>query len=232
MTRVKAHIPESLAQKNVSLLTVRDLREWRDNLAKRLAPASVNRTAAAFKAALNLAADNDERIATRQAWDLGLATIPDAEESRNVILDESVVLALVANARDVGAEFGLLVELAAVTGARVSQLARLEVQDVQPDRPDPRLMMPSSRKGRGQKKIQRRPAPTRQRSRSTLCGTPILCVKSWPECQYASSLSITTPASRCWSAHTVDTSETTPTRWRVARCSTRRRRRRTTSDVA
>jgi hypothetical protein len=36
-----------------------------------LAPASVNRTAAAFKAALNPAADNDERIASRQAgtWD-------------------------------------------------------------------------------------------------------------------------------------------------------------------
>ena len=53
----------------------------------------MNRTAAAFKAALNLAADNDERITSRQAWDLGLATIPDAEESRNVILDESLVLA-------------------------------------------------------------------------------------------------------------------------------------------
>jgi hypothetical protein len=75
-----------------------DLREWRDDLAKRLAPASVNRTAAAFKAALNLAADNDERITNRQVWDLGLATIPDAEESRNVILDESVVLALIGNA--------------------------------------------------------------------------------------------------------------------------------------
>jgi integrase len=112
-----------------------------------------------FKAALNLAADNDNRIANRQAWDLGLATISDAEESRNVILDESVVLALIANARNVSAEFGLLVELAAVTGARVSQLARLEVQDVQADRSDPRLMMPSSRKGRGQKKIQRRPVP-------------------------------------------------------------------------
>jgi len=124
-----------------------------------LAPASVDRTAAAFKAALNPAADNDERIASRQAWDLGLATIPDAEEARNVILDESIVLALIANARDVSAEFGLLVEFAAVTGARVSQLARLEVQDVQADRPDPRLMMPSSRKGRGQKKIQRRPVP-------------------------------------------------------------------------
>jgi hypothetical protein len=49
MTRVKAHVPESLAQKNISHLTVRDRREWRDNLAKRLAPASVNRTGAAFR---------------------------------------------------------------------------------------------------------------------------------------------------------------------------------------
>jgi integrase len=102
-----------------------------------------------FESLPSKAADNDDRIANRQAWDLGLATISDAEESRNVILDESVVLALIANARNVSAEFGLLVELAAVTGARVSQLARLEVQDVQADRSDPRLMMPSSRKGRG-----------------------------------------------------------------------------------
>jgi integrase len=159
VTRVRVHVSEALANKNMSLLTVRDLRNWRDDLAKQLAPASVNRTSAAFKAALNLAADNDERIANRQSWELGLATIPDAEESRNVILDESTVLALIAEAYDVSAEFGLLVEFAAVTGARVSQLARLEAQDVQADRSDPRLMMPSSRKGRGQKKIMRRPVP-------------------------------------------------------------------------
>ena len=49
--------------------------------------------------------------------------------------------------------------MAAVTGARISQLARLEVQDLQDGRGDPRLMMPSSKKGRGQKKILRRPVP-------------------------------------------------------------------------
>jgi integrase len=48
---------------------------------------------------------------------------------------------------------------AAVTGARVSQLARLEVADLQSDRPDPRLMMPSSRKGKGVKRIERKPVP-------------------------------------------------------------------------
>ncbi len=41
----------------------------------------------------------------------------------------------------------------------MSQLARLAVRDVQVERADPRLMMPSSRKGRGRKRIDRRPVP-------------------------------------------------------------------------
>jgi integrase len=75
------------------------------------------------------------------------------------VLSESEVRAVITGAYQVGPEFGLLVEVAAVTGARVSQLARLEVGDLQADRADPRLMMPSSRKGRGQKRITRRPVP-------------------------------------------------------------------------
>ena len=59
----------------------------------------------------------------------------------------------------VSREFGLLVEVAAVTGARISQLARLEVGDLQGDRSDPRLMMPGARKGRGRKRVERRPVP-------------------------------------------------------------------------
>jgi integrase len=157
--RVRAHLRESLFNKRVSLLTVRDLRSWRDSLCKLLAPATVNRTASALKAALNLLADHDERITSRQPWDMGLATIPDAEESRNVILSEGVIHTIIAESYQESEAFGLLVELAAVTGARVSQLARLEVQDVQGDRPDPRLMMPTSRKGRGQKKMSRGPVP-------------------------------------------------------------------------
>jgi integrase len=159
VARVRLHLPETLADKKVALLTARDLRNWRDGLVKHLAAATVNRTASALKAALNLAAEHDERIISRQPWEIGLAGIPDAEESRNVILAEPDVHTLLARAYEHNTEFGLLVELAAVTGARVSQLARLEVQDVQCDRTDPRLMMPSSRKGRGQKKIMRRPVP-------------------------------------------------------------------------
>jgi len=56
-------------------------------------------------------------------------------------------------------EFGLLVDVAAVTGARPSQIWRLKVQDLQADRSDPRLMMPTSRKGRGRKKVLQRPVP-------------------------------------------------------------------------
>jgi len=153
VTRVKAHLPEGLAKKNIALLTARDLRVWRDGLARELASATVNRTANALKAALNLAADHDERITSRRAWETGLASIHDAEESRNVILPEADIRAIIAKAADQGAEFELLVETAAVTGARVSQLARLEVQDLQDGRSEPRLMMPSSRKGRGKKTI-------------------------------------------------------------------------------
>src|SRR6266516_2349709 len=66
--RVRLHLPPQLARANVALVTSKDLRTWRDALAKRMAPASVNRTTSALKAALNLAADHDERITSRRAW--------------------------------------------------------------------------------------------------------------------------------------------------------------------
>ena len=159
VTRVRAHLPDALAKRSVALVTARDLRVWRDGLTDKLAPATVNRTANVLRAALNLAADHDERITSRRAWETGLTSIHDAEESRNVILSEANIRAIIAKAADQSDEFELMVETAAETGARVSQLARLEEQDLQDGRSDPRLMMPSSRKGRGQKKISRRPVP-------------------------------------------------------------------------
>src|SRR5262249_51449309 len=61
-------------------------------------------------------------------------------------------------ARACGTEFGLLIEVAAITGARISQIRRLEVQDLQLGN-SPRLIMPASRKGKGAKKVGRRPLP-------------------------------------------------------------------------
>lgn len=119
----------------------------------------MNWTCAAFQAALGLSATQDPRITNQNAWRTGLTALPDAEQSRNVILPDNSVLAIISAAYAVSREFGLLVEVAAVTGARVSQLARLEVGDLQGDRSDARLMMPSARKGRGRKRIERRPVP-------------------------------------------------------------------------
>ena len=157
--RIRIHLSATLLTKDVALLASRDLRKWRDDLATKLASATVNRTAAAFKAALNLAAEHDDHIANRRTWETGLASIPDAEQSRNVILPENTIRLIIAAAYRDSPEFGLLIEVAAVTGARVSQLANLETADLQGERSDPRLMMPTSRKGRGTKQIGRRPVP-------------------------------------------------------------------------
>src|SRR5262249_50107326 len=66
---------------------------------------------------------------------------------------------LVAAAYEAEWEFGLLVEACDVTGARYSQIARLDICDLQDDRPDPRLMMPPSRKGQDGKSITPIPVP-------------------------------------------------------------------------
>jgi integrase len=156
---VRSHLPKALLSKTVALLNARDLRRWRDSLlAKNLAAATINRMGRMLKAALTQAADHDGRIHNREAWRTGLKGLPDAEKSRNVILPDETVRNIVTAAQHEGPEFALLVELAAVTGARVSQLRRLEVGDVQADRSDARLMLPSSRKGR-HKIVARRPVP-------------------------------------------------------------------------
>jgi hypothetical protein len=155
--RCRIHIPTSLASKTVALLTAKELRYWRDGLLKRgLAPPTVKRTSRALKAALNLAANHDPRVANAAAWRIGLASLPDAEGARNVILPEDSVRALIDAAWELDPGLGLLVECAAVTGARVSQLARLEVRDLQDERSAPKLSMPTSKKGRGQKRIRPR----------------------------------------------------------------------------
>jgi integrase len=160
VSRVRGHLPNTLAGKTVALVTARELRRFRDSLlAKKLRGSSVNRISSALRAALNLAAAHDQRINNHTAWRIGLASIFDAAQARNVILSDQVIRRIIAAAFGIGVEMGLLVEIAAVTGARVSQIANLRVVDLQADRLDPRLMMPSSRKGRGQKKITHVPVP-------------------------------------------------------------------------
>jgi len=155
--RIRLHLPNKLGRIIVAKLVKNDFAEWKEALAD-LSPASRNRINAALKAALNLAADEDERIAHR-VWKTALKTVPDATEARNVVLPDPVMWGIVDASYDDSAEFGLFVETAAVTGARPSQIGRLLVRDLQADGHEPRLMMPSSKKGRGSKKIDRVPVP-------------------------------------------------------------------------
>jgi integrase len=144
------------AAKPVGLLTARELAHWRDALlASGMKPATLVRLCKATKAALNLAARHDHRIKNRNAWRDGLSGIAEGFTSRNLQrLTDAQVSALVGAAYAIDRAFGLYVETLAVTGARCSQVARLTVGDLQLGA-EPRLLMPSSRKGRGRKPAKR-----------------------------------------------------------------------------
>jgi integrase len=155
--RVRRLLTPALLERPVGLLIMRELRHWRDGQRGRgLAPASVTRTSKALAAALNYAADHDPTIANRAAWKIGLAALPDSQAARAAaVLSDDQVRAVVAACYADSERLGLLAEVLAVTGARPVQVARLLVDDLETDR----LMMPRSAKGRGRKRIERRPLP-------------------------------------------------------------------------
>jgi integrase len=151
VTRLLHNLPTAMLKRPIGLLDVEELRKWRNG--RKMAPASVNRLATILKAVLNLAATKDMGLSKR-AWEIALSAIPEAESANNVVLSESTVIRLVYAAREQGEEFGILVEVLAVTGARYSQLARCRVRDLLDDR----LMIPSSAKGT-KKRVTRVPVP-------------------------------------------------------------------------
>jgi integrase len=160
----RQHLPKALIAKPVQLLTATELKKWRDNLLDKLAPATINRLARCLGAALELAAKHDnERIKNRSAWEIGLACLPGAQESRNVILSDDKVRAFVANVYMIADDFGLIIDTLAVTGARPSQVVRLRVDDLIDHPVRPKLMMPKSAKGGGRnrsaKKLERYSVP-------------------------------------------------------------------------
>ncbi len=158
--RVRRHLTPTLATKPVALLTMNDLRHWRDGLVSNgVTPATINRTRAGLRAALELAASLDDRIANRSAFRSGLKGLPGGKNARRVVLSDAEVLRLVEAAHEHDRAFGILIEVLAQTGARISQAARLTCGDLQPDGPDPRLLMPTSYKGRGEKERQHVPVP-------------------------------------------------------------------------
>jgi integrase len=158
-TQLRLHLTGVLKSKAVALLTERELRDWRAGLVKKgLKPSSADRIARSLKAALALAARNDKRITNGSAWKDGLKKLPDSEVARNVIQPDHTVKALVSGCYAERRDFGLLIEVLAETGARESQVFRLTPHDLQDYLTPPRLMMPTSRKGKN-RKIEHQPLP-------------------------------------------------------------------------
>lgn len=151
----RLHLTSVLVSKPVALLTAAEMKKWRDSLLGTMAPSTINRLCRCVSAALALAAQHDDRIKNHQAWEVGLAGLPDASEARNVIIPDDKVRELVAAAYRLDHQFGLLIDTLAVTGTRPSQAVRLRVEDLHDHPVRPKLMMPKSAKGGGRNRAQK-----------------------------------------------------------------------------
>jgi integrase len=142
----------------VALLTARELLRWRDSESERgMANATVVRTCKTYKAALNFAARIDPAAAAnRSAWQDGLKSLPDSQPARaDAYLPDATIRDLVAACYKLSPRVGVYFEVLAITGCRPSQASRLSVGDLEPTR----VLMPRSSKGKGKKRIDRRPLP-------------------------------------------------------------------------
>ncbi len=160
----RVHLTSALLMQPAALLTSTELTNWRNSLLGTMRPATINRLCRCVCAALAQAATHDHRqIRNREAWEIGLANLPNAQVARNVILPDDKVLEFVARAYALDDQFGLLTETLAITGARPSQAVRLRVEDLHDHPLRPKLMMPKSAKGggrnRAQKKLERYSVP-------------------------------------------------------------------------
>jgi integrase len=141
------------------MLTVKELRAWRNGLTESMKASSANRLCKAFKAALNLAVSHDDRIGNAKAWATGLAAIPEDDDTEsNLVLTDEQVRDVVSASYAISTEFGLYIELHAATGARSSQIAALDVGDLETGAA-PLLRMPSSLKGKNRRARIRKPMP-------------------------------------------------------------------------
>jgi hypothetical protein len=94
---------------------------FRNALLKTVKPATVLRVLKVAKAALNLAAKLDHRISNRNAWHDGLSGVTVNEEPENRVLEDAEVRKLVEAAYALRPDFGLFIDVLAVTGTRTSQ---------------------------------------------------------------------------------------------------------------
>jgi integrase len=158
-----------LAQTPLASLTADELVKWRSRLLETMTESSARRVANGLRAALNAAAKRyrDKLPSTlRDVIKDGLA-VPDGSKLENArkpqILNDADVRRLIDAAwqvdkdQDWGGDLARLIAGLAATGARFSQLTRCRVADLDVGRQ--RLMVPTSRKGRGEKKTTHTPIP-------------------------------------------------------------------------
>jgi integrase len=157
-----------LADVKLHALTEAHLSQWRAALVQGgrrkkdapplpLAPATLKRLMNDLRAALRGAGER-HRLDLAAVLRGGMKAPRNADVARALqILSDADVCRVVEAARGVDQDFGALVLLLATTGARFDQLARATVADFQPEQG--RLMVPASRKGRGQKKKLWQPIP-------------------------------------------------------------------------
>ncbi len=152
---------EAFAKTPLSKLRAATIQLWRERLTaeptdkdddrKRLAPSSVNRLLNDLRAALNASAEKHRRqlpAALPAEIKVGTRATRVATEARKQLLSNEQIKAVVdaAFAVDVDGDFGRLTLLAASTGARYSQLARIRVGGLQIQ--NKRIMVPGASKGR------------------------------------------------------------------------------------
>jgi integrase len=161
--KLEKHIPhdDPLAGIALDQMTVKDLKAWRKRRLTALAPATQNRVKAGLRAALNeTIRHHRERLPPGIADVIrdGLRALPDADRPREVeILADADVRRVVEAADSHDADFGTLVAVLAATGARLSQVVRCRVVDLQVR--ERRLLIPTSAKGRGTKTRTVTPVP-------------------------------------------------------------------------
>jgi integrase len=149
----RALLPPTMLSKPVQLLSRGELERWRNSLVGASRKAStVNRRMKGLMAAFALAGETDARV-RQHLPELRIKALPAAARARNVVLTDAQVRAVIAAAYERDPALGLFVDVLAATGTRPIQAGRLTVGDLK-DVP-PRLMMPRSAKGRGDRLARR-----------------------------------------------------------------------------
>jgi hypothetical protein len=121
-----------------------------------LKKSSVDRIGKVFKAAMNLAADRDQRIKNSREWSKGWAMLANSSVANNIIIPENLVNAIIGKAYEVDHKLGVTFHTQAATGAGYKQIQEIRIRDLQDGnlengKPAPRLMVPARRKGKNPK---------------------------------------------------------------------------------